>query len=428
METTQPTLTQLNPTNPIPQPAPLTPPTVTAQPAPVTFPPAGDTVQPVPATAPLAPAGEAVQPALVLAPEPVAIPTYVSYRDFQVTRLSCTPAEKKQIPGTGPTAVPPTPPQHYHQIPIMYNFGTDDKRALDEFQFEGCEMTSKFGIQSKQGQSGRMEHSIMVTYDTNQPEQNAFLDFISKVHGGCAYILQSMKGAVGMYDFQANMASATGLKSPIYRPRDEITGEPIQGRQPSSFWKLFSRGKPPMVEQTLFTDPEGKPIPWSLLTGVELKFIPLIHLKRIYIGGGKASIQMEVVSAIVTLARPRNTATRQTATLEQLKRNRPQLADQVAAQLAKLTSERQDQMLGLTAAPANETQHQEGNSDNQPTFAGIAPTGGRPGAVPQMAALPSPSVPSMQEFTANAPVRAPVIPVAGGTDGPQTPSPTIKLA
>lgn len=408
METIQPTLTQLNQPN---QPTnPLSPPVVTPQPAPVTPPqaPASPAVQ---AQAPVE-VSPAV-PALTAPNEPQDAATYVNHRDFQVGKLSCTPAEKKQIPGSGKDG---SPAQYYHQIPLMYNYGTDDKRLLDDFLLEGCEMTSKGGIQSKQGQSGRMEYSIMVSYDTNNVDQSQFLDCINKVHGGAAYILGTMKGAVGMHEFQVNLPTATGFKNPIYRPRDEMTGELIQGRQPSSFWKLFQRGKPPMGEQTLFTDPDGKPIPWSLLSGVELKFIPLIHIKRIYIGGGKASLQMELISAVVTLARPRNTATRQVSTLNQLKENRPQLSDQVAAQLAKLTAERQDQMLGNVPPAIEQPQQQEG-SGQQPTFAGITPTGAR-----------APAVPSMQEFTSNAPVRAPVIPVTANAQAPQTPSPTMKLS
>ena len=303
--------------------------------------------------------------------------TLTDFASFGVARLTCTPAERKTIPGTGQEATPPSPAQYYYQIQLMYNFSADpEKPILNELIMEGCEMESKFGIQSKPAQNGRMEHSIMTSFDMNNTDQSRFVETIGQIHGGCAYILQAMKGTVKMPNFNAQQAVATGLKNPIYRPYDEVTGDPIPGRAPSMFFKLFSRGKPPMVEQTLFTGLDAKPIPWGLLQGVEIKFIPLIHVKRIYVGGGKASVQMEVLSAIITSVRTRNTATRQTGTIQRLQQNRPQLLDQVAAQIAKITADRQDQLLGVTQAqpPPQEGGDQTGA---QPTFTGIVPTGQR---------------------------------------------------
>ena len=351
---------------------------------------------------------------------------YATYRDYTNNRLSCTPAEQKMIPGTGPQANPPQPPQYYYQIPLMYNLGTGESKVLSDFMLEGCEMETGSGIQSKTGPSGRMEHSVMCRFNNNNPEHVRFIETMNQLHGGSAYILQQMKGAVKLYNFNAQMAEATGLKNPVYRARDEMTGEPIQGRAPSMFLKLFSHGKPPMVEQTLFTGLDGKPIPWTLMQNVEMKFIPLIHIKRIYVGGGKASIQMQVLSAIVTSIRARNSTTRQLSTIHRLQAERPELADTVAAQLAKLTTDRQDQMLGT--APASDTT-QDGD---QPTFSGITPTGQRQGVdrqnSPSQAQGASPQ--NMQDFTADAPPRLPAIPaldIPGANTNSQSPTPTVQF-
>lgn len=352
--------------------------------------------------------------------EPAQTPeTFVPYDRYTSARLTCTPSEQKTIPGTGPQANPPSAPQYYYQIPLMYNFGTTENRILNDFKFEGCEMSSSYGIQSKPGPSGRMDHSIMSRFDMNDKEQTAFIDKMGEVHSGCAYILQQMKGAVKLYNFNAQMAEATGLKSPIYRARDEMTGEIVQGRAPSIFLKLFSRGKEPFVEQTLFTDLDGKPIPWALLKNVEMKFIPLLHIKRIYIGGGKASIQMEVVSAIVTSVRARNTATQQTTTLERLKQARPELIDMVSGQLAKLTIERQDQLLGMGEQKSEQDNDQDQDT-NQPTFSGITPNkqqGMQQQQQQHNNGVKLPNIPSldvgnknMQDFTSAAPVRNTPVP------------------
>jgi len=360
-------------------------------------------------------------------------PTYATYNDYNNGRLTCTPSEQKTIPGTGPEAKPPSPPQYYFQIPLMYNYGTQEKRILNDFLLEFCEMETSLGIQSKQGQSGKMEHSIMCKFDNNNPEQNKTIEVMDQLYLGCAYILGTVKVQVGLRHFNPEQAEATGLKRPVYRPYDKVTGELIQGRAPSMFLKLFSRGKAPYAEQTLFTDITGKPIPWTLLQNVNMKFIPLVHVKRMYIGGGKASIQMEVVSAIVTSISARGSTTRQTDTLQRLQNARPELADTVAAQIAKLTLDRQDQMLGGADL---QPQQLEGGTE-QPTFAGIT-SQNRQQQIPQITpTTPSsqgqqpnlPGIPSlggqqsMQDFTAGAPPRTTTIPVISlpGQSKPNTP-------
>lgn len=332
--------------------------------------------------------------------------SFVTYDEYSTPNLTCTPAEPKTVPD-GPSKGTP-----YHMIPFLYNYGTVEHRRLSDFLLEGSEVSTSFGIQSKPNQSGRLEHSIMVSFDVNDGAQARFIETMNQIHGGAAYILQQMKGTVKLFNFNAQMAEATGLKNPIYRPRDELTGEIIQGRKPSYYFKLFQRGKAPMVEQTLFTDLNGKPIPWTLLQGVDMKFIPLIHIKRIYVGGGKASIQMEVVSAVVTSVRARNTATQQLSTINRLQHERPELVDTVSAQLAKLTTDRQDQMLGASAplSPGKQV-----NGESQPTFTGITPTGKPQGSnLPPIPALGTSN--NIQDVTSGAPLR-----------GTQAPGLTIQL-
>lgn len=344
---------------------------------------------------------------------------YVSYKDYSGNKLSANPAEQKVVPGTGPAAKPPCPPQNYYQIPLMYNFGNDSRKLLKDFVIEGPEMSTAMGILTKEGQGGKIEYSIMSKFDENNQSNCDFIDTMNKIHSGVAYILHQMKGSVKLFTFNHTMAEATGLKNPVYRPRDDVTGEPIQGRPPSMFLKLFSRGKQPLVEQTLFTDVSGKPISWALMKGVEMTFIPCIHIKRIYVGS-KASIQMEVLSAVVTSIRARGTSTKQTNTLRRLQDERPELADTVAAQLAKLTLDRQDQLMAPTVPQTgSNSQGQQGNTSqsqsNQPTFAGITPNRQfNPLESTSTSTNTNTTIPNMESFTASAPPR-------GTTPGSQAP-------
>jgi hypothetical protein len=316
---------------------------------------------------------------------------YATYKDFTSIRLSSTPPEQKIIPGTGPQATPPTPAQHYYIVPALYNLGTSSNKVLNDFMLEGPEMETSFGIQSKQSPSGRMESSIMCKFDMSNSEQLAFINTFDDIHKGFAGILSQIKGAVKLYNFNQQMAEATGLKNPIYKSRDELTGEVIQGRPPSIFLKLFNRGKGAMAEQTLFTGIDGKNISWNLLQNVEMKFIPLLHIKRMYVGGGKASIQIELVSAVVTSIHARNTTTRQLSTIHRIQCQRPELVDNVSAQIAKLTLDRQDQLVNENQ---QSTPTQLTPTQSQTTFSGIDP--------PSQKTI---TVSSIPDFTLSAPTR-----------------------
>jgi hypothetical protein len=334
----------------------------------------------------------------VVPAEPNKRDEYVRYDQYNNSRLASTPAEKKTVPGTGPSATPPSAEQNYYNVPLMFNYGTLENKILDDFFLEACPLVSNGGIQIKTSQKGVEECSIMVRFDSSAADQTRFLQTMGEIHWGASYVLSTMKGAVKLHNFNnttPQMCEATGFKNPIYRARDEITGEPIQGRSPSMFLKLFKRGKPPMEEKTLFTDLAKKPIPWQLLIGVDLKFVPLLHIKRIYVGGGKASLQMEVVSAVVLSLKARNTTTRQTSTIDKYAQESPDMVDAVSAQVASLMSSRQDQMMGAhipviagTAAASGWTPSTEAT----PTFAGIVPTGTGNNV-------------SMTDFTAGAPPR-----------------------
>ena len=76
-----------------------------------------------------------------------------------------------------------------------------------------------------------------------------------------------------------------------------------------------------------------------------MKFVPLVHVENTYIGAGKASLQMKIVSAVVTYIAARNTVTRQTETINNILKVNPNAKDTLAEQIAKLTMERQNLLL-----------------------------------------------------------------------------------
>lgn len=366
--------------------------------------------------------------------KPPAIETQVSYEDFAVARLAALPVETKQIPNTGEGTG--KAPGSYYQIPLMYSYGPDNNRIIDECLIECCEVTTKQGISSAMNQQGtRMQHNILTKFDLNDSAQIKFVETMGYLHAGACHVVGQMRGAVKLMDFDPQRPGGM-FKSPIYRPRDEVTFEYIQGRAPSMYFKLFC-GQNPTDEKTLFTGPDGKPVPWENLKGVEMKFIPLLRVKSIYCGGGKAALQMDVLSAVITKISLRNTESRQMGTIQRLKQERPEWSDMVSAQLAKITIARQDQLLG---ASGYQEPKKEGEDTQQPTYAGVTPTGKQPTlpgqsapAIPgQLPVIPAfTAQPTIQEFTAGAPPRMPVIPAAmipnTQANSPNTQSNTIRL-
>jgi hypothetical protein len=110
-----------------------------------------------------------------------------------------------------------------------------------------------------------------------------------------------------------------------------------------------------------------------------------------YVGGGKGSIQIELVSAIVTSIHARNTTTRQLSTIHRIQSQRPELADNISAQIAKLTLDRQDQLVNQSE---NQQPPHTPQSQSQSTFSGIEPTGQK-----------SITISSIPDFTLSAPTR-----------------------
>ncbi len=236
----------------------------------------------------------------------------------------------------------------YQEIPLTYNYGSEEAPIIDSCYFECPEVLSYGGIQSEcktlppknEGDAPYIQekHSMMFTFNLQDAECVACLDKWDQLHTGSAKALENYKGKVKMYSFTAEHPGEL-YKHPIYYKMDTNTCERVKGRNPT-IWVKLNHWK---NNRTLFTDLDENPIDWDLLRDVEVKMIPLIHVEKIYIGGGKASLQIKLVSAVVTDIVPINTRTRQTRTIDRLKK-RKGLANNVAAQLATLRMEKQDSL------------------------------------------------------------------------------------
>ena len=308
---------------------------------------------------------------------------------------------------------------NYKEIPLQYNYGTPEHPIVGACFLECPEVLSFGGIVckredpkpgAKEGDAPYVKesYSIMFTFDLQNDECVKCLEKWDQLHKGACYALAKHKGKVGMFSFNPENPGEN-LKNPLYYKMDPVTCERVAGRNPTVWVKLnvYKSNK------TLFTDVNGNVIDWALLTDVEVKMIPLIHAEKIYIGGGKASLQLKLASAIVTDIVPINTRSRQTATLDRLK-NKKGLADAVASQLAQMRMERQDALDGGNSRPTTATlpnsdvgsMHQipgsssgfKGTQDNLSAYLGGAPAMNAPTQVPSQVHLPQATVPTTPQF------------------------------
>jgi hypothetical protein len=299
----------------------------------------------------------------------------------------------------------------YKYIPLLYNYGVPNAPIIDSCYFEFPEVSCHGGIVSKKETKPALKDgdapylkesfSMMFTFNLLDPECVACLNKMDELHKGTARVLAKHKGKVGMYSFNPEHPGEI-YKHPIYYKIDPVTCERVAGRNPSLWVKLNGYKN----NKTLFTELNKSVIDWALLSEVDVKMIPLLHVEKIYIGGGKASLQIKLHSAIVTDIAPINTRSRQTVTYDRLKQ-RKGLADTVASQLAQMRMDRQDNLDGGQVHPKNATlptdsniggMHQippsakfQGTQENLAAYLGGAPAMNQ--TPPVQSTLPHQSVP-----------------------------------
>lgn len=269
-------------------------------------------------------------------------------KDYSYTKLT-----QKYIIGNAPKPVSFITAQgtiSYNDIPLNYNYGTDDNRIIDDFYIEGPVVTSR-GIITKEepktGSNGRPDYikvsnSMMFIFDLQDPDCVEFISKNAEVHAKACHILADNGGKVGVYDFDPTRPGGM-FKNPMYFKRDQVTGKIMEGRNPSMFGKMNNRNN----YKTLFTDPFGNIIDWNILTDVELKLIPLFQYEKIYVASsGKSSLQVKLISAIIVDIKKINSETKQksSSALEKYMDSNKGLGDLVSSQIAQITMDKQDNL------------------------------------------------------------------------------------
>jgi hypothetical protein len=96
-----------------------------------------------------------------------------------------------------------------------------------------------------------------------------------------------------------------------------------------------------------------------------MSFVPLLQFEKIYVGGGKPSLQMKLVSAIVTSVISKSSVIRQKSTIERLRQNNPDLVSNVSKQLEVLKSNT-DSTMDASSGSTNPGKQEASDEDVSP--------------------------------------------------------------
>ena len=224
------------------------------------------------------------------------------------------------------------------------NYGTlqeQDKRTL---LYEGPELTTLYGVKSEMNQFGKFKSSIAFSLDERDPEQVKFMsdfDAINTCYAGIVYHYKDKVNYPLFNNDNPKMAHATGFKRLITRN---------PGKNPALYCDLIDYTGDTFSAKTTFTYGSGehtKVLDWKDLKGMTFTCIPLFRFKKIYVGGGKAAIQYDIKSALVTSPPvPFKAVSMQAATAERIAQRKSNWQDDIEAQIAKNNMLNQDKKMG----------------------------------------------------------------------------------
>ncbi len=275
--------------------------------------------------------------------------------------------QPKPDPETGKTEKP----QQYNEAPLIYkhyNKQTKKYEKQDRWLVQGPVMKSRGGlVWEKKGNrwgcyilcnSLDLKTEGMLEFLGNQVDLSDWMKMpevstdetvgrdsvglIMNLYLRCAEGAYTQRKSLGMEAVKKPDGMEGVFKCPIKYPTD-AQGNLIEGASPSAFWKVFLLGDPSKktTRKATFSVPspdttEGEIVlPWEYLQDADIEFQPLFNFKKIYAGGGKGSIQIEIISAVVLSLVRLNTKGEQKDLIAKYNKNE-QLTSKLADQLAQM--------------------------------------------------------------------------------------------
>lgn len=284
----------------------------------------------------------------------------VHFSQFDPRRLLETSIETKTSKPKPDPQNPQNPPQsvQYNEFPILYEYDSTDQagkacKVVAPLAIEFPLLDTSVGIQIKKMPSGGDSASIFTQFDLRSQEIKDCVAFCtlnpadgmpkmeadgSYTNGGCIdklyrhMLLRLWKlkcqGQLQSLSRHTNLFAMEGIFAyPIFWPRDPQS-KVIEGKPPSKYFNLINSGAANAAtrKETIFRSPvkmEGSDDyyvwPWEFLkAGVEMKFRPVVEFDKVFIGGGKASIQCKMREAVVPHCVPANKTSSMKDTLDSM--------------------------------------------------------------------------------------------------------------
>ena len=281
------------------------------------------------------------------------------------------------------------PPSVYNEIAIEYNYGDATNQLRAPFLWELPEVTTSLGI-SESEIGGKTKFSIPINLSpSTNAEHKQVIDLMDSTYRTCAELIYKNRAQLKLPHFMKENPEGSNFKHPVYFPRDKVTLEVIPGKSPSLYLPLSVRKD----SRTMFCGLDEKPISWDLLKNVQMTFIPLIQFEKIYVGGGRPSLQMKLVSAVVTSVVSKSSVVRQKSTIERLRAAKPELFENVSKQVQDLRQTQPE--LPTTSLSQKTSEEDEDDGSGSETTEPVAPS--KP---PSRFGFTKPSAPSnkLQDF------------------------------
>lgn len=189
-----------------------------------------------------------------------------------------------------------------------YNVGTLESPIVRSFVVEGPVGTANQGIQEQENENGNKSYTIRYKPD-DLKEAEDFLEKMKLLKARAAKALYDNRREKDMHHVKPTSKEETildNLRDIMYIPTDDF-GVRLADSVPSKFLNLDTGSYNPIFrtrfQRVAGLDDNDEPImeeiPWELLYGMRVTFVPHLSFYRIYSGVGSKSFQCKLRSAIV---------------------------------------------------------------------------------------------------------------------------------
>ena len=108
------------------------------------------------------------------------LPRHVSYKDFDVSKLSTSGPQRKNVPNST---------QVYYELPIQYDYGTDGTELIADLRIEYPKVNSPFGIKTFEGENGKQNTYMLSAVLPPEGETVVLKKLLEDLYKGCAQLI-----------------------------------------------------------------------------------------------------------------------------------------------------------------------------------------------------------------------------------------------